>query len=514
MSVLGATVRTLALAGAAAAGGAALRAATAGPTLAGRVIESPHENRRTPRILVVGGGYVGMYTAFQVRKRLGRDDVEIAIVDPRSYMTYQPFLPEAAAGSLEPRHVVTSLRRELRDCTIITGSLRELRHAERTAVIEPVEAGEPYELHYDHVVIGLGSVARTLPIPGLAEQGMGFKHIEEAIALRNQVLTKIDIAASTWDPEKRRRMLTFVFVGAGFAGVEALGEVEDMARAATRYYGGSITRDDLRFVLVEGTGRIMPEVGEELGGYAIEQLRARGVELHLNTFLNSCEGGHVVLSDGTELDADTVVWTAGVKPNPVLASTDLPLDERGRVRTRATLQVVDERGDVVDGAWAAGDCAAVPDLTKGEGAYTGPTAQHAVRQGRHLGENLAAVLTGSEPTDYVHENLGTVASLGLWKGVAQLKGFGPVANVKLRGPLAWFMHRTYHVGAMPSLDRKARIILDWTSAMFFRRELVALGALQSPRKQFQEAAASGKRPAPGNKEPDATKDAAPSKQPS
>lgn len=447
--------------------------------------------RRTTRILLLGGGYIGLYTALGLRKQMGRDEVEIAIVDPRSYMTYQPFLPEAAAGNLEPRHVVAPLRRELRGCTLITGSVSQIRHADRRVVVEPVEEGENYELSYDHLVIGLGSVARTLPIPGLAEFGIGFKQVEEATALRNQVLGKMDVAASTWDPELRRRKLTFVFVGGGFAGIEALGEIEDMARDAAKMFDG-IRREDMRFVLVEGAGRILPEVGEELGGYAIEQLRARGIEIHLNTFLESCVDGHIKLSTGEEFEADTVVWTAGVKANPVLARSDLPLDERGRVRTLPTLQVAGDDG-VVPGAWAAGDCAAVPDLTSEEpGATTGPTAQHAVRQAKHLAKNLVRELRGQPLEEYRHKNLGTVASLGLGKGVANIGG------LKLRGPAAWFMHRTYHMWAMPTLNRKVRIVLDWTTALFFRRELVALGSLQSPRASFVAAATGNqnKQPSP------------------
>ncbi len=447
--------------------------------------------RRTKRILILGGGYIGLYTALGLRKRMSRDEVEIAIVDPRSYMTYQPFLPEAAAGSLEPRHVVAPLRRELKGCTLVTGSVAEIRHADRRVVVEPVEEGESYELAYDELVIGLGAVARTLPIPGLAEFGIGFKQVEEATALRNQVLGKMDVAASTWDPELRRRKLTFVFVGGGFAGIEALGEIEDMARDAAKMFDG-IRREDMRFVLVEGAGRILPEVGEELGGYAIEQLRARGIEIHLNTFLESCVDGQIKLSTGEEFAADTVVWTAGVKANPVLANSDLPLDERGRVRALPTLQVTDDDG-VVEGAWVAGDCAAVPDLTSEEpGATTGPTAQHAVRQAKHLAQNLVRALRGEPLEDYVHKNIGTVASLGLGKGVANVGGF------KLRGPIAWFMHRTYHMWAMPTFNRKVRIVLDWTTALFFRRELVALGSLQSPRASFVAAATNDpkKQPSP------------------
>ncbi len=436
--------------------------------------------RKVPRIVILGGGYVGFYTALRLRRRLGRREAAIVVVDPRSYMTYQPFLPEAAAGSLEPRHVVVSHRRELEGVDVLTGRATRIRHAERTVEIAPV-AGEPYEITYDHLVVALGSVSRTLPIPGLAEQALGFKQVEEAIALRNHVLSNLDAAASTWDPELRRRMLTFTFVGGGFAGIEAIAEVEDMARAATRYYD-SIQPDDLRFVMVEGSTRILPELGDEMGGYALEQLRKRDIEVRLATFLQSCVDGHVVLSDGTEFDSATIVWTAGVRANPVLQDSDLPLDEVGRVRALPTLQVADADGVVVEGAWVAGDCAAVPDLTD-PGAFCSPSAQHAVRQARHLGDNLARRLRSADLTQYAHKHVGTVASLGLHKGVAQVYG------IKLRGRLAWFMHRTYHMAQMPTLNRKVRIVLDWTLALFFRRELVALGRLHDPRAEFRDASA-------------------------
>lgn len=437
-----------------------------------------------PRILVLGGGYVGLYTARQIRKRMGRREAAIVVVDPRPYMTYQPFLPEAAAGSLEPRHVVAPHRRLLRGTTVLTGRVAGLDHANRKARITPIE-GEEYSISYDHVVVALGSVARVLPIPGLAEFGTGFKQIEEAISLRNHILGKMDVADSTWDREARRRMLTFTFVGGGFAGIEAIGEVEDMARAACRDHD-SIAPSDLRFVLIEAMHRILPEVGDELGGYALEQLRGRNIEVKLGTMLESCEDGHIVTSDGDVFDSDTLIWTAGVKANPVLAETDLPLDEAGRVQALPTLQVCDADGTVVPDAWVAGDCAAVPDLTGEPGALCGPTAQHAVRQAKHLGDNVVRLISGEPLVDYAHKNLGTVASLGLYKGVANVFGF------KLRGPLAWFMHRTYHLSAMPSLNRKVRIVLDWTMALMFRREMVALGSLQTPREEFLQAAASAK----------------------
>src|SRR5215208_6856207 len=390
-----------------------------------------------PVILVVGGGYVGLYTALRLQRKLSRGRAEIIVVDPQPHMTYQPFLPEAAAGSVEPRHVVVPLRRTLRHCRVITGAVTGLSHATRRARIAPV-VGKTFELSYDQLVMAAGSVARTLPIPGLAEHGIGFKNVGEAIYLRNHVLARLDAASSTDDPAVRRRALTFTFVGGGYAGVEAFAELEDMARY---------------------------------------------MDVRLNTRLESIsDDGVVRLSDGEEFPTETLVWTAGTKPNPMLAETDLPVDARGRVECEATLQV---RG--MPGAWAAGDLAAVPDVTKDDpAATTAPNAQHAVRQAKRLADNIVAVLAGEQPQPYRHKYAGSVASLGLHKGVAQVYG------VKLKGWPAWFMHRSYHVSRVPTFNRKARVVADWTLASLFRREVVSLGQLQDPRREFVLAANTGR----------------------
>lgn len=450
---------------------------------------APAKTRKVPRILVAGGGYVGLYTALQLRKQMGRDEIALVVVDPRPYMTYQPFLPEAAAGSLEPRHVIAPLRPALHGATVLHGTVTNINHGERKVTIKP-EIEDEYTVTYDILVVALGAVVRTLPIPGLAEMGIGFKWIEEAQSLHTAVLGKMDVAASTWDEEKRKRLLTFVFVGGGFAGVEAIGEVEDMARAACRGYD-SITPEDLRFVLVEAMPKILPELSEGMGGYAVEQLRSRGIEVKLSTRLESCVDGLIKLSGGEEFEADTLVWTAGVRPNPVIQDSDLPVDPaNGKVRCLPTLQVVDEDGTVVEGAWSAGDCASVPDLAVGGDAKCPPTAQHAVRQAKHLGRNIVRSIRGEALVPYSHKNKGTVASLGLGKGVADIMG------VKLKGWPAWFMHRTYHMWAMPTLSRKFRIVTDWTAALFFRREMVALGTLEDPRESFVQAASIPARKPP------------------
>ncbi|MFB7452435.1 NAD(P)/FAD-dependent oxidoreductase [Streptomyces sp. NPDC056194] len=446
------------------------------------------------RILVVGGGYVGMYTALRLQRQLSAElragTAEIVVVTPEPYMTYQPFLPEAAAGSISPRHVVVPLRRVLDRCRVVIGEVRSVDHAKRTATLITLATEEEgtgsVEMTYDELVIAPGSVSRTLPVPGLADHGIGFKTVEEAIGLRNHVIEQMDIASSTRDPAIRDAALTFVFVGGGYAGVEALAELEDMARYTARYYH-NVKPEDLRWVLVEASDRILPEVGEDMGRYAIRELRGRNIDVRLETRLESCEDRVAVLSDGTRLPTRTVVWTAGVKPAPVLAATDLPLNERGRLRCTAQLAV-----DGVEHAWAAGDAAAVPDVTSEEpGKECAPNAQHAVRQAKVLAENVAASLRGQPLKEYAHAYVGSVASLGLHKGVAHVYGR------KLKGYPAWFMHRAYHLSRVPTFNRKARVLAEWTLSGLFKREIVSLGSLEHPRAEFELAAAPP--PADGDK---------------
>ncbi|GAA3366142.1 MULTISPECIES: NAD(P)/FAD-dependent oxidoreductase [Saccharopolyspora] len=436
----------------------------------------PGSPGRKPRIVIVGGGHVGLTVALRLQKRLEPGEARITVIDPQSHMTYQPFLPEAAAGSVEPRHVVVPLRQALRRSEVLTAQVTCIDHRSRELTATLADGTEEH-LTYDVLVVVPGSVSRALPIPGLSERGVGFKTIGEAIYLRNHVLSRLDIAASTSDPELRRRLLTFLFIGGGYAGIEAIAELESMAREAIRAYR-TLEPGDMRWIMVEATGRIMPEVSAPMGEYTRRRLEERRIEVKTDTTAKTLTDGHVVLSDGDEFDADTIAWTAGVKPHPMLEDSDLPRDGKGRVECTAKLQV---RG--TQDVFAAGDCAAVPDLTSDKAdALCGPSAQHAVRQARVLADNVVALLRGHEQQEYRHRYAGSVAGLGLFQGAAEVYG------IKLKGLPAWLLHRAYHLAKLPTLRLKARILGDWLLEIPLRRQTVALGELHDPRSAFVKAA--------------------------
>jgi NADH:ubiquinone reductase (H+-translocating) len=428
---------------------------------------------KTPRrILIVGGGFAGMYAGLEMQ-RLTAAGHRVKLVSSENFMQYQPFLPEVASGTIDPRAVVVPLRPVLKHATITVGEVTSIDHEARRVEVK-IADGTMMTLDYDVVVLAAGSWSRVLSIPGLAEHGVGFKTIQEAIYLRNHVLSRLDIAAETEDPERRRSALTFVFVGAGFAGVEALGELEDLARDAMRNYP-TLRAREMRWILVEASGRILPELPEDLAAYAQVQLRRRGIEILLNTRLESAERGLIGLSDAQSFPADTLVWTAGVKPSPLAAMTGFPVDERGRI-------VVDDHLRVVGfpDVWAAGDIAAVPDRTTGGSAP--PTAQHAMREGRRLGRNVTASILGGQLEPFRWRNVGGVCSLGRYKGVANVFG------IKVKGFAGWFVHRSYHLWAMPTIGRRVRIALDWTIALLFPRDITQFGSFEHPREPFRRAA--------------------------
>ncbi|GAA1205634.1 NAD(P)/FAD-dependent oxidoreductase [Rhodoglobus aureus] len=437
-----------------------------------------------PKILIVGGGYAGFYTARKLENLLRRGEAEVTMVDPLPYMTYQPFLPEVTAGTVEPRHAVVPHRRHLKTTRVVTAKVTGINHATKTATIQP-EVGDSWEIDYDLVVVTAGAVSRTFPIPGVADEAIGMKTIEEAVEVRDRILTNFDKASNLPAGAERDRLLTFVVVGGGFAGIEAFGEMRSLASSLLPLYP-NLSFEDTHFHLIEAMGRIMPEVSLETSKWVIKNLADRGAQIHLDTQLKSAVDGMVELSTGESFQSDTIVWTAGVMANPVVRSTDLPIEERGRVRVQADLRVINDDG-VVEGAWGAGDVCAVPDLSGGGvGGFCVPNAQHAVRQAKLMATNIVASLRGEGTKDYFHKNLGAVAGIGLYQGVFQS------GKIAVKGLPAWFMHRGYHGMAMPMFERKARVFTTWITNFFWGRDTVSIEARVEPRRAFEEFASRPK----------------------
>ncbi len=432
------------------------------------------------RIVIVGGGYAGFYTAFKLEKLLRRGEAEVVVIDPLPYMTYQPFLPEVAAGSIEARHAIVPLRRHLPKARVITARVTGVNHQKKLVTITP-ENQPSFELSYDHIVITAGAVSKTFPIPGVADVAIGMKTIEEAISVRDHVIDNMHVAADMPPGKARDRLLTVVVVGGGFAGIEAFAELRSLVSAMLKEFP-SLTVDDTHFHLIEAMDRIMPEVSLKSSLWVIKNLEQRQAHIHLNTQLTSAVGGRLELSNGMVIETDIVIWTAGVKAHSMLGGTGIPLDERERICAMADLRVVD--GDtILEGMWTAGDVARVPDLSGGGvGGYCVPNAQHAVRQGKILAKNLVAELRGEKPNNYVHKNLGAVAGLGIGYGVFQSGSLGIV------GFPAWVMHRFYHGMAIPTVERKARVFANWLLHLFWGRDFTSVRKVQTPREFFEEFA--------------------------
>jgi NADH dehydrogenase len=411
--------------------------------------------------LILGGGFAGSYVAKLLKKE------GATIVSPENFMLFASMLPEAASGTLEPRHVVVPLRLMCPHADLVLG--RAVAHdPERQWVQVETEEGL-VNVTYRNLVVALGAIPRTFPIPGLAEYAMGFKDLADAIALRNHVLRRLEEAVAAPTDAHRRRELTFVFVGAGYAGVEALAELSDLARDAVRHYPDEVQATPQHWVLVDAAPKILPEIPPRLGEYAAEQLERRGVDIRVSTTLEAIEPHAALLSDGDRILTSTVVWTTGARANPLLGKFGLPLDDFGRVKVDETFRV-EGRPRI----WALGDCARVPN-TATPGRPDPPTSQHALRQARRLAKNLRG-----EPKPYRYRMIGQVATLGQHKGIAEVMG------LKFRGFLGWWITRTYHLYQLPLFSKKLRVVTDWTVALFFKRDIAELSMLGHPKRLGDE----------------------------
>ena len=418
-------------------------------------------------VLILGGGFGGLYAARRLERVLPRHSARITVLSDTNFLLYTPRLPGAAAGTLEPRHVVIPVREELNRTEIRLGRMTGLDPTRSTMRIANAHGTED-ELHYDQAILAPGSVSRVLPIPGLADHAMGFKTLAEAVKVRNQALLNLEIAESIDDEEARRPYLTFVFVGAGYAGVEGIAELQGyVADVIDRYPRCRL--DGTRWILVEAGDRIMHEISAGLADFATRELRARGIEVHVNTRIDSLTEDTVTLSTGEEVPARLVCWTAGVKPPPLVAELGLPLHESGRIATDECMRVVGH-----ENVWAIGDAAAVPDAAQKRQRPCPPTCQHALRQGKVVAENVAGALGHGRIKKFGYKTLGVFVDMGRHQAVAEMLG------VKLRGFPAWWFARTYHLWMMPGAARKARLVTDWTVGLLFRRGSAELGQLGHP----------------------------------
>jgi NADH:ubiquinone reductase (H+-translocating) len=417
-------------------------------------------------VVIAGGGFGGAMAARELERIMSRQSARLTLVNDVNFMLYTPFLPEAAAGTLEPRHVVTPLREILKRTYLRLGTIDRHDPAAKTVEVRGRD-GETERIPYDQLLLALGSVSRVLPVPGLSEHAVGFKTLADAIWLRNHVIETLEAANATEDPARRDELLTYVFVGGGYAGLEALAELQDFAADAMESYPRARLHG-MRWVLVEAADRVLPEIDAQLADYALRELRGRGIDIRLGTTLEEVDADSARLSTGETLPTRTVVWTAGVAPHPSLRRLSVPLDERGRVPVDERLRV-----EGMDSVWAIGDCAAVPAP---QGGTSPPTAQHAVRQGPIAARNIAAELGVGSSQPFEYRGSAAFVNLGRYKAV------GRIGDRTFRGFPAWWMARTYHMSQIPGAARKVRAVIDWTASLPFRRDLSEVGSIGHPKR--------------------------------
>jgi len=416
-------------------------------------------NSKLPgRILILGSGFGGLYTALHLERRLRRySDVELTLVNRENFFLFTPMLHEVAAGDLDLTHIVNPVRKLLRRTHFFNGDIKRIDLKERRVIVAHADDNHDHELSYDHLVLALGSVTNFYNLPGLAENALTMKSLSDAIRLRSRLIKNLEEADFECACEDRSRLLTVVVAGGGFAGVETIASVNDFVREAIEFYP-KLTEEELRIVLIEATDVILPELGPQLGAYARKKLARRGVQFLMNTAVKSVSNDEVNLSDGTSLRTNMLVWTAGVSPNPLLDMLDCS-KERGRLVTNEFLEVTD-----YPGVWALGDCAAVPDPTTGKSCP--PTAQHAIRQGKVVAENVVAAINGGRRRRFEFKTIGALASIGKRTGVARIMG------VNFSGFIAWWLWRTIYLSKLPRFEKKVRVALDWFLDLLFSKDLV------------------------------------------
>lgn len=444
-----------------------------------------HESAQTgakgiTRILILGGGFGGIYTALELEKVLcRRANVEVTLVTCDNYFLFTPMLHEVAASDLELNTIINPLRKLLRRVKTFVGRIEHIDLERKCVSVSHGFDRHAHELSYDHLVLALGSSSNFFGLPGVKENALCVKTLGDAIELRNQLIINLEEANSECAAGERQPLLTFVVAGAGFAGVETLGGMNDFAREAIKFYP-NLTPEFLRVVLISSDEVILPELGPKLGAYAQRKLAARGVEIITKAKVTSYRDGVVKLSNGDTIPTSTLIWTAGTAPNQLLANLALPR-MGGRIQTDDTLAVVG-----MPGIWALGDCAYVPDPATG-GAHP-PTAQHALRQGKCLARNLAASILGGKMKPFRFSTLGRLATIGRRTGVANVFG------INFSGFIAWWLWRTVYLAKLPRFEKKVRVALDWTLDLWFAKDFACVTAgISQSRPEPQPASVSHTR---------------------
>jgi NADH:quinone reductase (non-electrogenic) len=419
------------------------------------------------KILILGGGFAGVYCALELEKRLPRTSaVAITLVNRDNFLLFTPMLHEVAASDVDVTHVVTPLRKLFKRTEVFDGDIEAIDlPARRVKVSHGIGSAHQHELEYDHLVLALGSTTNFYSLPGLEERALTMKSLGDALILRGRMIEFLEEADFECCAAVRGRLLTFVVAGGGFAGVETIAGINDFLRESLRFYR-NLREEMLRLVLVHPGKVILPELGEKLGSYAQRKLTKRGVEILLNVTVTAVTDDQVTLSDGTTITAGTVIWTAGTSANPLLGS--LPCEkEKGRVRVGGGLEVPGWQG-----VWALGDCAVVPDPETGM-PYP-PTAQHALREARTLARNILAALDGKPAEPFHFATIGMLAAIGRRTGVANIFG------INFSGFVAWWLWRTIYLSKLPGLEKKLRVALDWTLDLIFSKDLVQFTSQRAP----------------------------------
>jgi NADH dehydrogenase len=412
------------------------------------------------RILILGGGFAGMTTARKLERLLAPGEASVTLVSRDNFSLFTPMLPEVGSGNLETRHVVTPVRAQLKRTTFVLGNVKRVDLAAKTVDVEHVIAKSEQTLPYDHLIFALGSVNSTFGLPGIAERSIPYKTLEDADRLRNHVIAMLEVAAVTADSAERRRQLRFVFVGGGFTGVEAAGEMADFFRSSLHFYP-TIDPKDVEVYLVEGGKKLLPELQAGMGEYSAKSLSRRGIRVLTEAMVESADRTGLQIKNGPKLETHTIVWSAGVKPSPVVAALPIGTGRGGSIVVEPDLAVPN-----YPGVWALGDCASI---AKPDGSKYPATAQHAIREGPVLAANVVASLRGHPTKAFHYESFGMMASLGARRGVAGLRG-----KYLLTGFLAWLLWRTYYLLRLPGLDRQARVAFDWSLGLIFPRDIAEL----------------------------------------